>query len=539
MLKKEQHSCPLNMQITSISQCIFIPMAFSSITFILFLVLFLCMCLSFDADASTYDNTVRSEFLKVSPSEFVGSVNEVVDVLQDVTSILSEFGNDFGDFRLSNAVSDCLDLLDLSSDELSWSVSATQSPKGKHNSTGNLSSDLRTWLSASLTNPETCMDGFDGTNNIVKGLVSNGLVQVISLVQQLLTQVNPVIDNFPFTNKGQFPGWVKARDRKKLLEENGVVVADAIVASDGSGNYTKVMDAVKKAPNYSMRRFVIYVKKGVYNENVEIKKKKWNVMIIGDGMNESVISGNRSFIDGWTTFRTATFAVSGRGFIARDISFINTAGPEKHQAVALRSDSDLSVFYRCGIFGYQDSLYAHTMRQFYRECKITGTVDFIFGDATALFQNCQILAKKGLPNQKNTITAHGRKDPGEPTGFSIQFCNISADSDLRPVVNSTHTYLGRPWKSYSRTVFMQSYITDVLRPEGWLEWNGEFALDTLYYAEYMNYGPGSGLGDRVKWPGYHVMNDTRQASNFTATQFIDGNLWLPSTGVTFIAGLGV
>lgn len=516
-----------------------------TITFIFLLVLFLGMCTPFGAGAPTgdNDNTLRSEFLKVSPSEFVGSVREVVDILQDVTSILSEFGNVFGDFRLSNAVSDCLDLLDLSSDELSWSASATESPKGKHNSTGNLRSDLKTWLSASLANPETCMEGFHGTNSIVEGLVSNSLGQVMSLVQQLLTQVNPVVeDDFPTTTTTkeahQFPKWVKPRDRKKLLQANGVVV-DAVVASDGTGNYTKVMDAVKEAPDYSMKRYVIYIKKGVYKENVEIKKKKWNLMMIGDGMNVTVISGNRSFIDGWTTFRSATFAVSGRGFIARDISFHNTAGPEKHQAVALRSDSDLSVFYRCGIFGYQDSLYAHTMRQFYRECKISGTVDFIFGDATALFQNCQILAKKGLPNQKNTITAHGRKDPDEPTGFSIQFCNITADSDLVPFVNSTQTYLGRPWKPYSKTIFMQSYISDVLRPEGWLEWNGDFALDTLYYGEYMNYGPGAGLGKRVKWPGYHMMNDSSQASNFTVTQFIDGNLWLPSTGVTFIAGLGV
>ncbi|XP_020205139.1 pectinesterase/pectinesterase inhibitor PPE8B [Cajanus cajan] len=480
-------------------------------------------------------NTAGFELLKVSPSEFAGTVRTVVDVLQDVTSILSEFGSAFGDSRLSNAVSDCLDLLDLSSDELDWSVSATQTPKGKHNSTGNLSSDLRTWLSAALANQDTCMDGLEGTNGMVKGLVSSGLGQVMTLLQQLLTQVNPVSD-FSST-QGQFPTWVKPGDRK-LLQANGVH-ADAVVATDGTGNFTKIKDAVLAAPNYSMRRFVIYVKKGVYHENVEIKKKKWNLMMLGDGMDATVVSGNRSFVDGWTTFRSATFAVSGRGFIARDITFQNTAGPEKHQAVALRSDSDLSVFYRCGISGYQDSLYTHTMRQFYRECKISGTVDFIFGDATALFQNCHIVAKKGLPNQKNTITAHGRKDPEEPTGFSIQFCNISADSDLVKSVNSTHTYLGRPWKPYSRTIFMQSYISDVLRPEGWLEWNGDLGLDTLYYAEYMNYGPGAGLSDRVKWPGYHVMNDSSQASNFTVTQFIEGNLWLPSTGVTFTAGLGV
>ncbi|KAK7265499.1 hypothetical protein RJT34_33119 [Clitoria ternatea] len=470
--------------------------------------------------------------LKVSPTAFVSSLTELIAVVEQVSSILSRFSPPFANLRLLTAVSDCLDLLDLSSDVLSWSLSATQNPKGKHNSTGNLSSDLRTWLSAVLANPETCMEGFEGTNSIVKGLVSSGLGQVVSLVKRLLTQVVvPAKDELG--NKGKFPSWVKPKDRK-LLQANGVV-ADVVVAADGSGKYAKIMDAVVAAPDYSMKRYVIYVKKGVYVENVEIKKKKWNIMLVGDGMDATVISGSRSFVDGWTTFRSPTFAVSGRGFIARDISFQNTAGPEKHQAVALRSDSDLSVFYRCGIFGYQDTLYTHTMRQFFRECKITGTVDFIFGDATAVFQNCQIQAKKGLPDQKNTVTAQGRKDPNEPTGFSFQFCNLTADSDLVPFVNSTETYLGRPWKTYSRTVFMQSYMSNVIRPEGWLEWNGNFALDTLYYAEYMNSGPGAGTANRVTWPGYHTLNDSSQVSNFTVAQFIEGNLWLPSTGVTYTA----
>ncbi|CAK9156842.1 unnamed protein product [Ilex paraguariensis] len=228
--------------------------------------------------------------------------------------------------------------------------------------------------------------------------------------------------------------------------------------------------------------------------------------------------------------------VKGQGFIARDMTFENTAGPQKHQAVAFRSDSDLSVLFRCAIRGYQDTLYAHSMRQFYRECQITGTVDFIFGDGTVVFQNCQILARKGLPNQKNTITAQGRRELAETTGFSIQFSNISAEPDLLASVNSTPTYLGRPWKLYSRTVFMQSYMSSAIRAEGWLEWNGNFALDTLYYGEYMNYGPGAGLDSRVKWPGFHAMNDSAQASNFTVSQFLLGNSWLPSTGVKYTAG---
>ena len=172
------------------------------------------------------------------------------------------------------------------------------------------------------------------------------------------------------------------------------------------------------------------------------------------------------------------------------------------------------------------------MRQFYRECKISGTVDFIFGNGKAVFQNCEITARNGLPNQKNTITAQGRKDSSEETGFSIQFCNISAEREV-----TIPTYLGRPWKSHSRTVVMQSYISSAVRPEGWLEWNGSFALDTLFYAEYMNYGPGAGTEARVKWPGYRVLNGKDEAKRYTVAEFIAGNTWLPATGVKYNAGL--
>nr|KYP41143.1 Pectinesterase/pectinesterase inhibitor PPE8B [Cajanus cajan] len=437
-------------------------------------------------------------------------------------------------FRLSDAIAACLELFDLSADELSWSISAVQSPQGKHNSTGNLSSDLRTWLSAALANTDTCMDGFEGTSGNMKGLISSQIDQAKVLLQKLVTQVKPVWDDFSAISSAKFPSWVEVED-KMMMQSNGVR-ADAVVAADGSENFTKVMDAVNAAPEYSIKRFVIHIKKGVYDERVEISKKKWNLFMIGDGMDSTVITGNVSYSQNVTTFRTATFAVNGRGFIARDISFRNTAGPEKHQAVALRSDSDLSVFYRCGVSGYQDTLYAHSLRQFYRECKISGTVDFICGHANVVFQNCTLLVKKGLPLQKNTITAQSETDPTQSSGFSIQFCNISADYDLVPLLNTTSTYLGRPWKAYSRTIVMQSYISEVLRPEGWLEWNGSLYLDTLYYAEYNNYGPGAKLDNRVKWPGYHVINDSTQAYNFTVAHLILGHLWLPSTGITFAPG---
>ncbi|RDY05387.1 hypothetical protein CR513_10784, partial [Mucuna pruriens] len=482
------------------------------------------------------------ESLKVSPSEFIGSVRKVGNVLQKVISSLKSesfsFGNDNNYFGLCDAISTCLDLLDLVADDLSWSISAVQSPQGKHNSTGNLSSDLRTWLSAALANADTCMDGFEGSNGNVRGLISTGIDQAKSLLQKILTQVKPVnLDKCSRSrSRNSIPSWIEPGD-KKLLQTKEVGV-DAVVAADGTANFTTVMDAVHAAPMYSMKRYVIYIKKGVYTEKVEINKNKWNLVMIGDGMDDTVITGNLSYTTNLTTFKTATFGVNGRGFIARDISFRNTAGPKRKQAVALRSNSDLSVFYRCGIYGYQDSLYAHSLRQFYRDCKISGTVDFIFGHANAVFQNCTILVKKGLPKQKNTITAQGEIDPTRSSGFSIQFCNISADYDLLPYVNTTSTYLGRPWKPYSRTIFMQSNISGVLSPEGWLEWNGSLYLDTLYYAEYNNYGPGARLENRVKWPGYHVINDSSKAFNFTVANMILGDLWLPSTGVRFTPGFG-
>lgn len=229
-------------------------------------------------------------------------------------------------------------------------------------------------------------------------------------------------------------------------------------------------------------------------------------------------------------------AVVGDNFIARDITIRNTAGPNNHQAVALRSGSDLSVFYRCSFEGYQDTLYVHSQRQFYRECDIYGTVDFIFGNAAVVLQNCNIFARKP-PNRTNTLTAQGRTDPNQNTGIIIHNCRVTAASDLKPVQSSVKTFLGRPWKEYSRTVYIKTFLDSLINPAGWMEWSGDFALNTLYYAEYMNTGPGSSTANRVKWGGYHVLNSPTQVSQFTVGNFIAGNSWLPATNVPFTSGL--
>ena len=222
-------------------------------------------------------------------------------------------------------------------------------------------------------------------------------------------------------------------------------------------------------------------------------------------------------------------------FVAVNITIRNTAGAIKHQAVALRNGADLSTFYSCSFEAYQDTLYTHSLRQFYRECDIYGTVDFIFGNAAVVLQNCNIYPRLPMSGQFNAITAQGRTDPNQNTGTSIHNCTIRASSDLASGSQTVQTYLGRPWKEYSRTVYMQTFMDSLINPAGWHDWSGDFALSTLYYAEYNNTGPGSDTTNRVTWPGYHII-DATEAANFTVSNFLSGDNWLPQTGVPYNGG---
>ncbi|XP_057964616.1 pectinesterase 2-like [Malania oleifera] len=397
--------------------------------------------------------------------------------------------------------------------------------------------DAQTWLSTALTNLQTCRAGFAelGVGDFILPLMSNNVSKLISNTLAL-----NVVPSSPKPSYGRdgFPSWVRPGDRKLLQASSSPASqANVVVAMDGSGNYKTVSEAVVAAAKRSgTGRYVIYVKAGIYNENVQIGSQLKNIMLVGDGIGKTVITGSKSVGGGSTTFNSATVAVVGDGFIGRGITFRNTAGAKNQQAVALRSGSDLSVFYQCSFEGYQDTLYVHSDRQFYRECDIYGTVDFIFGNAAVVFQNCNIYARNP-PNKTNTITAQGRTDPNQNTGISIHNSRVTAASDLKAVQSSVKTYLGRPWQTYSRTVFMKTYLDGLINPAGWLEWDGNFALNTLYYGEYMNTGPGSSTANRVKWGGYRVITSASEASKFTVGNFIAGGSWLPSTGVPFTSGL--
>ncbi|GAB4858791.1 hypothetical protein Ancab_010268 [Ancistrocladus abbreviatus] len=397
--------------------------------------------------------------------------------------------------------------------------------------------DQQTWLSAALTNLETCKAGFLelGVSDFVLPLMSNNVSKLIT--NSLALKKDASTEQQRATYEDGFPTWVSKHDRK-LLAASTTTSVNLVVAKDGSGNYKTIQEALAAAAKRKgSGRFVIHVKSGVYTENVGIGSKLKNIMLVGDGMANTIITGSRSVVGGYTTFNSATFAVTGDGFIARGITFRNTAGPQKHQAVALRSGSDLSVFYQCSFEGYQDTLYAYSQRQFYRECNIYGTVDFIFGNAAVVFQNCNMFVRKPLASQKNTVTAQGRSDPNQNTGIVIHNCKILADSDLKPVVSSFSTYLGRPWKQYSRTVVMETYLDSLINSAGWLAWDGNFALTTLFYGEYKNSGPSSSTRGRVKWSGYKVITSPTEAAKFSVATFIAGQSWVPATGVPFTANI--
>lgn len=464
------------------------------------------------------------------------------------------------------ALQDCQSLSDLNSDFLSNSFqTVNKTTKFLPSLQGE---NIQTLLSAILTNQQTCLDGLKDTssawsfrNGLTIPLSNDTKLYSVSLAFFTKGWVNPKTNKTAFQNSkhsnkgfknGRLPLKMTSKtraiyesvSRRKLLQSDqvgeDVVVRDIVtVSQDGSGNFTTINDAIAAAPNKSVSSdgyFLIYVTAGVYEEYVTIDKKKTFLMMIGDGINKTIITGNHSVVDGWTTFGSPTFAVVGQGFVGVNMTIRNTAGAVKHQAVALRNGADLSTFYSCSFEGYQDTLYTHSLRQFYRECDIYGTVDFIFGNAKVVFQNCNLYPRLPMSGQFNAITAQGRTDPNQDTGTSIHNCTIKATDDLASSNGAVSTYLGRPWKEYSRTVYMQTFMDNVINVAGWRAWDGEFALSTLYYAEFNNTGPGSSTDGRVTWQGYHVINAT-DAANFTVANFLLGDDWLPQTGVSYTNSL--
>ena len=263
-----------------------------------------------------------------------------------------------------------------------------------------------------------------------------------------------------------------------------------VVAKDGSGDYTTIQAAVDALPAFPVDGVEIFVRSGTYREKLVIPSWKTNITLIGEDKENTIISwDDHSGKGDINTFTSYTVLVQGNDFRAENITIENTAGPGVGQAVALHVEADRCVFKNCRIIGDQDTLYAgvDNSRQYYINCYIEGTTDFIFGPATAVFEDCIIHCKK------NSYITAASTPQGQPYGFVFIDCTVTAST------NDLKVYLGRPWRPYAQTVFIRTNLGKHIRPEGWHNWKKPEAEKTAFYAEYKSKGAGASPETRVDW----------------------------------------
>ncbi len=365
----------------------------------------------------------------------------------------------------------------------------------------------------------------------VLGKIKTALpADLTSKSRRLLTDGNNV-------DKEGYPTWFSASDRKLLQARPNNIRPDVVVAQDGSGQFKSIQEAINAAPANNPNRHIIYVKAGIYREQVEVPSKVINLFMYGDGPRRTIVTGHKNkALEGVGTWLTATFAAVGNGFIVKSMGFQNTAGPAGEQAVAFRTQSDCAVMYNCRFDGYQDTLYYQSKRSFFRNCVISGTVDFIFGKGSAVIQNSKIILRAPGKGQLNTVTADGRMAPREVSGLVIQNCHIVPEVKLEPLKATVPSYLGRPWQAFARTMIMESVISDHIRPEGWYPFQGTNNQETSDLKEYANRGLGANTSGRVRWRSVQIVTDKKVAEEYTPGRFLGLEQWIKSAGVPYFAG---
>ena len=287
------------------------------------------------------------------------------------------------------------------------------------------------------------------------------------------------------------------------------------VAQDGSGDYTTIQEAVNSIRDYGFERGYVYIKNGVYKEKVVVPTWKTRVSLVGESVDSTIITWDDysgKMVNGikLSTFTSYTVLVMGDGFHAENITFKNTAG-NVGQAVALHVEGDRCVFRNCKFLGNQDTMFAagEGSRQYFKDCYIEGTTDFIFGAATALFENCTIFCKR-----ESYITAASTPEYAK-FGYVFMDCNIISDSTVNKV------YLGRPWRPYAKTVFINCELDEAIRPEGWHNWRSPEREKSSFYAEYRNTGQGADITGRVPWS--HQLTDA-EAKEYTIENIFSGKI---------------
>lgn len=224
--------------------------------------------------------------------------------------------------------------------------------------------------------------------------------------------------------------------------------------------------------------------------------------------------------------------MNGDDFVAKDLTVENTAGPEGEQALAVRLSGDRAVMYNVRMDGYQDTLCADVHRQYFRNCIISGTIDYIFGSGLALYQDCTFITRKPILGQECVAVAHGRSDPKSPTAVVIQNGKFTAEPALLQVKPPVQVFLGRPWKPLARTIIMNSQIDGFINETGWARWMKDTGIDTCFYVEYGNKGPGANVKNRVKWKGIRTL-DAKAMQSWTGAKAYGDDAWIKASGAPY------
>ncbi len=292
-----------------------------------------------------------------------------------------------------------------------------------------------------------------------------------------------------------------------------------VVARDGTGEFRNVAEALEVCRAFMDYHKVIFVKKGIYKEKIVVPQWLTNIEILGEDCANTVITyDDHANIKlpgtdrGMGTFRTYTVKVQGSGITFRNITIENNS-PRMGQAVALHTEGDRIILVNCRLLGHQDTVYTGTAgtRLLFKDCYIEGTTDFIFGPSTAWFEGCEIHSKA------NSYITAASTPKEQPYGYVFNRCRLTADAAV------TKVYLGRPWRDYGYTLFMNCELGGHIRPEGWHHWQKE-REQTARYAEYNNHGDGAETSRRVAW--------SRQLTKKEAGKITMGTVFGVSNGWT-------
>lgn len=286
-----------------------------------------------------------------------------------------------------------------------------------------------------------------------------------------------------------------------MLSTIAQIPADAIIVDrNGTGHFRNIQQAIDSVRAYNLAgKVTIFIKNGFYKEKLEIPTHICNLNIIGEDKFKTILNyDDHALIDNMRTFKTFTLKISGNDILMENLTVENSAAPMA-QAVALHVEGDRIVFRNCRFLGNQDTVYAgrENSRQYFENCYIEGTTDFIFGPATAWFEQCVIFCKK------NSYITAANTPQHVPYGFIFKNCTIQLADGVDSV------YLGRPWRPFAMTVFMHSHLPEGIVPTGWDNWRNPENEKTARYAEYNNTGPGANRASRVSWS--NLLSETEAA----------------------------